>query len=485
MFRANVDSSVITVTDSLFCVRTEEKAPQSLPALPQYPVLGDSYHFSPPAPTSIEHSRGFYRVDDVIQTYFSSSSVRGLLRQPSPGAAAAFCVNRNPAKFMRSVSLSCVRMLTPQSCTTDPGLNAHSYFSDLSLIKVPVVETALVSDFLVPVTPLSEWPEPSKQNNSCVNVVKKVCRKAFLFYFFPSSICLINHKLSISIPSQVEFIIGYNGRGELMNATVNMVLADVDPSQLLLQTHSVQFQLVTSSPSSRELIPSVGLSTGSPVIGRFAGEVKPLRTMGVSQSGECSSDTSRRAPILFTHNTITGCTFRSPSGDCSELRSQIYGILQGLATPDVIAMNWGSKTDWTRVITQECPVSMQETCESGCILPNSLSIQMLWARQGLLDLPQKYILGGKYLFKCKKFKCPMTSPIALTTEVTFADITVYPEPPRGSPQPNWKFAFGFFTRGIAELDGHFIVNSSDAEKVMWSLMLFTIMLLTGLEFFTR
>uniref|UniRef100_A0A671YLT5 Tectonic-1-3 domain-containing protein n=1 Tax=Sparus aurata TaxID=8175 RepID=A0A671YLT5_SPAAU len=360
------------------------------------------------------------------------------------------------AEFMRSVSLSCVRMLTPQSCTTDPGLNAHSYFSDLSLIKVPVVETALVSDFLVPVTPLSEWPEPSKQNNSCVNVVKKV-----------------------------EFIIGYNGRGELMNATVNMVLADVDPSQLLLQTHSVQFQLVTSSPSSRELIPSVGLSTGSPVIGRFAGEVKPLRTMGVSQSGECSSDTSRRAPILFTHNTITGCTFRSPSGDCSELRSQIYGILQGLATPDVIAMNWGSKTDWTRVITQECPVSMQETCESGCILPNSLSIQMLWARQGLLDLPQKYILGGKYLFKCKKFKCPMTSPIALTTEVTFADITVYPEPPRGSPQPNWKFAFGFFTRGIAELDGHFIVNSSDAEKVMWSLMLFTIMLLTGLEFFTR
>ncbi|KAM8729188.1 tectonic-3-like [Acanthopagrus schlegelii] len=457
MFRANVDSSLITVTDSLFCVRTEEKVPQSLPALPQYPALGDSYHFSPPAPTSIGHSRGFYRVDDVIQTYFSSSSVRGLLRQPSPGAAAAaFCVNRNPAKFMRSVSLSCVRMLTPQSCTTDPSLSALSYFSDLSLIKVPVVETALVSDFLVPVTPLSEWPEPSKQNNSCVNVVKKV-----------------------------EFIIGYNSRGELMNATVNMVLADVDPSQLLLQTHSVQFQLVASSPSSRGPVPSVGLRAGSPVIGRFAGEVKPLRTMGVSPSGECSSDTSRRAPILFTHNTITGCTFRSPSGDCSELRSQIYGILQGLATPDVIAMNWGSQTDWTRVITQECPVSMQETCESGCILPNSLSIQMLWARQGLLDLPQKYILGGKYLFKCKKFKCPMTSPIALTTEVTFADITLYPEPPRGSPQPDWKFAFGFFTRGTAELDGHFIVNSSDVEKVTWSLMLFTIMLLTGLEFFTR
>lgn len=51
--------------------------------------------------------------------------------------------------------------------------------------------------------------------------------------------------------------------------------------------------------------------------------------------------------------------FSSPSGDCSELRSQIYGILQGLATPDVIAMNLGSQPDWTRVITQECPVSLQ------------------------------------------------------------------------------------------------------------------------------
>lgn len=454
MFRANVESSLVTVTDSLFCVQPEDKAPQSLPALPQDPALGDSYHFSPPAPTSSRHSRDFYRVDDVIQTYFSSSSVRGLLRQPSPGAAAAFCVNRNPAKFLRSASLSCTRMLTPQSCTTDPNINARSYFSDLSLIKIPVVETAQVSDFLIPVTPLSDWPAPSEQNNSCVNVVKKV-----------------------------EFVIGYTGRGKLTYATVNVVLADVDLNQLLLQTHSLQFQLATPSTTRGGPIPAVGLRAGSPVIGRFDGEMNPLTTLGVSQSGECSSESSRRAPILFTHNAITGCTFSSQSSDCSELRSQVYGILQGLATPDVIAMNSGSQPDWTRVITQECPVSLQETCESGCILPNSLSIRVLWARQGLLDLPQNYILGAKYLFQCQNVKCPTLSPIVLTTEVTFVDTTVYPEHPRGLPQPSWKFPFGFFTRGTAELDGHIVINGT--EKVTWSLMLFTVMLLTGLEFFMR
>uniref|UniRef100_A0A3Q3VKN8 Uncharacterized protein n=1 Tax=Mola mola TaxID=94237 RepID=A0A3Q3VKN8_MOLML len=175
--------------------------------------------------------------------------------------------------------------------------------------------------------------------------------------------------------------------------------------------------------------------------------------------------------------------FSLSSGNCSELRSHIYTIMQGPAPPDVIAMNFGSQPDWARVLNHKCPISLQETCESGCTLPYFLSIRVLWARQGLLDLPQNHILGAKYLFQCKTLKCPVSSPITLTTEVTFADTTVYPEPPRGAPQPEWKFPFSFFTQGAAELDGHVVINGT--EKVTWSLMLFTLMLLMGLEFFTR
>lgn len=39
-------------------------------------------------------------------------------------------------EFLRSVSLSCSRLVTPQSCVTDPHLSARSYFSNMSLIKV-------------------------------------------------------------------------------------------------------------------------------------------------------------------------------------------------------------------------------------------------------------------------------------------------------------------------------------------------------------
>ncbi|XP_077359109.1 tectonic-3-like [Festucalex cinctus] len=399
IFRANVDSSLVSVTESLFCVQLPVDDVK-VPTVPlQFPALGDSYHFSPPLPISVGHSRHFYRADDVIQTYVSSSSVRGLLRQPSPGAAGAFCLNRNPARFLRSESFSCTRVVTPQSCTKDPNLSALSYFSDLSLIKIPKPAEEQVSDLLIPITPLSDWPAPIELNNTCVNVTK-----------------------------EVEFVIVYTDRGELASATVNVVLADVKTNQLFQQVHSILFKLGTPHPSPLSAIPSVGLRVGSSVVGRFNGVVKPVTIMGLPQAGGCSSDPSTRANILFTHNTVTGCTFSSPSSDCSDLRSHIGSILQGAAIPDMIAMSSGSQPEWTRVLKQECPVSSEETCESGCTLPHLLSVQVLWARMGLLDLPQSYILGVKYLFRCRTYQCPLSSSITLTTEVAFADMTVFPKP---------------------------------------------------------
>ncbi|XP_019743413.1 tectonic-3-like isoform X2 [Hippocampus comes] len=400
MFRTNVDSSLVTVTESLFCVQSAVDHFKVPTAPLQLPSLGDSYHFAPAQPISVGHSRHFYRVNDVIQTYFTSSSVRGLLRQPSPGATSAFCLNRNPARFLRSESLSCTRLVTPQSCTKDPNLSALSYFSDLSLIQIPKPAQEQVSDLLIPVSPLSDWPAPSEQNNLCVNVTK-----------------------------QVEFVIVYTDRGALASATVNVVLADVEINQLFQQVHSVQFKLGTPHPSPRLTIPSVGVRVGSSILGRFHGVVKPVTVMGVPRAGECSSDPYARASILFTHNTIAGCAFSSPSRDCAELRSNVRFVLQGEdAIPDMIAMSSGSQPEWTRVLKEECPVSSEETCASGCTLPHSLFVQVLWARMGLLDLPQSYILGVKYLFRCQKFQCPLSSTIRLTTEVAFADMTVYRQP---------------------------------------------------------
>ncbi|XP_035601170.1 tectonic-3-like isoform X1 [Oncorhynchus keta] len=457
IFRVNVDPSCVTVTNKFVCIRPEEDnttVSQILPALANTP-LDSSYHFSwKGSATYSTHTKDFYRVDDTIMSHFNSSSIRGVLRQPSPGAATSSCVDRNPARFLRSISLSCTRTLTPLSCATDPSLNAQSYFHDISLLKIPVRESIqILPDNLIPITPVvgHGWPKPREQNGSCLNVVSKV-----------------------------DYLIWYTIIGEIAMATVNMVLVDTDSDTNLLQKHTVRFQLSTPPPTP-EPTPVVGLTMGTPVIGQFGDAVQPLTLLGVSLGGECSINPSSRMPILFTHNTITGCTFSSPSSNCSKLRSQLYRVLRGVATPNLVAMTVGSQPDWARVITQACsvtPQSPEESCESGCLLPHSLSVQVLWAQTGLLAFPQNYILGAKYLFHCQKVKCPLVSPFAVTTEVMFVDTTVYPEPPRGTPQPKWKFPFDFFSRGTGELDGQTVTtNSSDLKKVTWDIMLVVLLLL--------
>lgn len=80
-------------------------------------------------------------------------------------------------------------------------------------------------------------------------MVKKVSASSFFLlidFFSPSEeqMCQTILFPFVLLPVQVEFVIGYTRRGELTYANVNVILADVDPDQLLLlQIHSVRFQV--------------------------------------------------------------------------------------------------------------------------------------------------------------------------------------------------------------------------------------------------
>lgn len=45
---------------------------------------------------------------------------------------------------------------------------------NLSYHQLILFKDLLYLLFQIPVAPLSDWPVPSEQNNSCLNVVKKV-----------------------------------------------------------------------------------------------------------------------------------------------------------------------------------------------------------------------------------------------------------------------------------------------------------------------
>ncbi|XP_053496272.1 tectonic-3-like isoform X1 [Ictalurus furcatus] len=422
MFRANVDPRLVTDTGSLFCVRSgNDGSAQTAPAASEGPFSIFSPHFSL-AEVNGAQNPSIYKVDDVILTYYNTTSIASVLRQPSSGAASLSCVDRNPAKFLRSGSLSCSRVVSAQSCRRDSGLSFSSYFTGFSLLRVPRPSEMDISKIMIPVIPLVNPPELAEHNGSCMNVVTKV-----------------------------EYVITYTSAGEITAAAVKVNVTDASFGTQILQQHAVQFQLDT--PSSPPKLPLVGLEVGTPVIGWFGGQPGPLTIPGLSPGGQCSTDLTNRAPILFTHNTITGCTFRLMQDDCSSLRAQLYSILRGTRTPDTVAMTAGSQPQQSRVVVQECQEPAPgEVCETGCLVPVSLSVRFLWAQTGTLALPQNHVLGIKYVFSCQILKCSIVSPLPLTTEVIFSDTTVYPEPPRAKPRPEWKFPFGFFSRGAEELD---------------------------------
>ncbi|KAG9350014.1 hypothetical protein JZ751_026367 [Albula glossodonta] len=426
--RGNVDPTLITVNDTFFCVRNSEvqlNNQQILPEKSRFPKVEDSFSFSqqPPSPPSTTN-RDFYRVDDAILTHFKSSSLLSVLRQPSPGVASSSCVDRNPARFLRSVTLSCSRLVTAQTCVEDPGLKASSYVNDISLLRAPVPQNVSIPNFTV------------------------------------------------------EYIIEYTSGGELTRVTVNVSLIDINSNAVMLQEHTVQYLLATPAPTPGPSL-AVGLHPETLVFGRFGEDIRPLTVQGTSQDGECSTLPHARSPILLTNNYVTGCSFSSPSKNCSELRSQLFWIIEGPGSPDLVAMTSGPQPDWSRVITQNCsdpPLVIafvyDDSCESGCLVPLSLTVQLLWAQQGLLSLPQIHILGAKFIFQCQTVKCPIISPLAVTTEVKFSDISVYPEPPRGLPQPHWKFPFGFFSRGAIEQDAGPVANRYDFSRQAWATLSF-------------
>lgn len=131
-------------------------------------------------------------------------------------------------------------------------------------------------------------------------------------------------------------------------------------------------QLATPSPTLGRTKPAVGLKVGSTVNGRFNGEVQSVSSLkkttvkkkkrffflvilikqhgsltpcqvtslGLSAAGECSSDLSRRMPILFTHNTISGCKFTWANFICLLFRLWSNQVFSYFVPPWMFFLNF-------------------------------------------------------------------------------------------------------------------------------------------------
>ncbi|XP_054974869.1 tectonic-3 isoform X2 [Sorex araneus] len=362
----------------------------------------------------------YYKAGDPILTYFPQYSVVSLLKQPAGVGAGGFCAQSNPAGFLESKSTTCAHFFKnlSKSCTSDPALNAASYYN-FTVLKVPRGMNDLEDKkFQVPVTLVSQADSPLLAGNTCQNVV-----------------------------SQVIYEIETNGTFGIQKVSVafEQINLTVGPDISLQQHFIIHFRAFQQSTAAAFIGPrsgNPGYIVGKPLL-TLTGERSHSMTLLQSQGdGTCSI---KRPEVQFGVNMKSGCKFRPQKMNCSDVQEEVYQILHGTPKPELVAVfgnaHPAQKGEWARILSRNCDVSAVH-CTSCCVIPVSLEIQVLWAFIGLQSNPQAHVAGARFLYHCQEF--PEIPEVSLTTVVTFVDITQKPEPPRGQPRPDWKLPFDFF-----------------------------------------
>ncbi|XP_036294567.1 tectonic-3 isoform X2 [Pipistrellus kuhlii] len=317
---------------------------------------------------------------------------------------------QSPPPFYRNLA---------DSCTSDPALNAVSYYN-FTVLKVPRGMTDLQNmKFQVPITLVSQAASPLLAGNTCQNAV-----------------------------SQIIYEIETNGTFGIQKVSVSFGQTNltVEPGASLQQQFIIRFRAFQSTATSPP-----GPRSGNPgyVVGKtllaLTGDISHSVTLLQSQGdGTCSV---RRHKVQFGVNAMSGCKLRLKNVDCSHLQQEMYQTLHGRPRPEHVAIfgnaDPAQKSEWTRILIRNCSVSATH-CTSCCVVPVSLQTQVLWAYIGLQSNPQAHVSGARFLYQCQSIKDSQVTEVSLTTTVTFVDITQKPEPPRGQPRTNWKLPFDFF-----------------------------------------
>ncbi|KAM8806050.1 tectonic-3 [Eudromia elegans] len=434
LFRANTPypTTIVTAPDGrelLFCVQPGDPN-QNYYQEPQLIKESDflkflekygGHSFLPVSQAQPAFS-AFYRAGDPILTYFNSLSVLSTLRQPVRMGASGLCADGNPAGFLDSKSTSCTRIFAnlSKSCITDPALDAASYYRDFTVLKVPVNGT-ITQSMQVKITPVTPPGAPYMKDNMCYNVV-----------------------------SEVVYEIEFNSTHGIQNVSVQFKVASIpgNSGSALQQHFTLRFWTRTVShtlPRSG----NPGYIVGAPLLITNDGARQHMTILQSQGDGSCSQ--FLRHKVRFGINMKTGCKLSLSQileeGDCSYIQGKLYNALQGMNRAEDLAVIGSARStqaeEWTAILIRNCS-AQAVNCTSCCMVPVTLEIQILWAKEGLLSNPQAQILSARYFYQCQPLKFLSMNMVPLTTVVTFTDMTEWPEPPRGQPKTYWKLPFDFF-----------------------------------------
>lgn len=305
-----------------------------------------------------------------------------------------------------------------RSCTTDPALNAASYYQDLAVLKVPVNDSATAESIKVRISPIELPGTPYVTDNMCNNAV-----------------------------SEVMYEIEFNGTHGIQSVSVRFKVTSIAGSSVLSlqQRFTVRFW-TRMLPHMLPRSGNPGYIAGAPLLIANSSAVQHMSVLRSEADGSCSQ--SLRHTVRFGSHMRTGCKLRltqMEASNCSYIQLKLYEAFQGMDPAEHLARIRSARStqeeEWVTILIQNCSVQAKNF---SCLIPVTLDIQILWSKMGFLSNPQAQILGVRYFYRCQPLKSLSTSSVPLTTVVTFAELTEWPEPPRGLPKVHSKLPTDLF-----------------------------------------
>uniref|UniRef100_A0A3Q1B646 Tectonic domain-containing protein n=2 Tax=Amphiprion ocellaris TaxID=80972 RepID=A0A3Q1B646_AMPOC len=290
------------------------------------------------SPGELQASPG-YLYEDVMLTV-GESGQRGMFWLPAAGLTAD-CVDNSPAAFLKDQSSQCSRrVVLDQDCSSLPALSINTY-TDIQLFAGKQIDAAVVPVKVASIILQSTDDTQSELQISAGENLSPV---------------LLRNSLCANVVLKVTYVIRYNSGGEIVNATVTLVLGFVSDDMLPLEQ---EFQITYVQEDGGDVavrysgnpgyVVGLPLVSGTKTADGITRSIDPRDTLSLLHSAEdqdCLQDPQQRSPVLFGLNSVSGCTLRLVDAEnCSLVSHLLLDVLRGPNYPQYVASFGNSHLD--------------------------------------------------------------------------------------------------------------------------------------------
>ncbi|XP_070769726.1 tectonic-1 [Enoplosus armatus] len=383
-----------------------------------------------------------YRYGDVMVTA-GESGQRGMFWLPAPGVTAD-CVDTSPAAFLKDQSSRCSRrVVLEQDCSTLLALSMDTY-TNIQLFAGKNEDAAVV---------------PVEVSSVVLQSVDGTQTELQISGGGSLNPVLLNPALCANVVLKVVYVIKYNPAGEVVNATVSLVLGFVREAALPLeQEFHITFvqedgvEVAVHYSGNPGYVVGLPLVSGTRTADGIARGIGPRDTLSLLHSAEdqdCLRGPHQRSPVLFGVDSVSGCTLRlEDAANCSLVCQVLLDTLRGPNYPQYVASFGNSPLDypldWVPIKTDFNPGEAPS-----CSIPLSLHLEIEWTKHGSLVNPQAQIVSIKEVIQTNTTSLALlsggSSVLPIRSSAAFIPVSGAALPGyRAAPVINAKLPFDFF-----------------------------------------